>query len=208
MRISTDIAILILAAGESTRMGQPKQLLPWKDGTLLDNAIKTAKASRAKDIFVILGANSKEIRATILEEKIVVLDNPNWKNGLGSSISKGIEHLIESDKTYDGVLIMLCDQPFISSSYLNQIIRSFKENEGKIIATDYNNRAGVPAIFNISHFKELKQLNDDYGAKKILEQYREDLILIDPKGNELDLDTPEDYRTLIGRSSNTNDQTS
>lgn len=201
METTNAIAIMILAAGESTRMGEPKQLLPWKDGTLLDNAIKTAKASCANDVFVILGANSKDIKAAVLEEKIVVLDNPNWKSGLGSSISRGVDYLIESDTSYKGVLIMLCDQPFISSAYLNQIIESFKENEEKIIATDYNSRAGVPAIFNATHFQELKELNDDYGAKKVLEHYNEGMIMIDPKGNEIDLDTPDDYKTLINRSS-------
>lgn len=196
-----DIAIMILAAGESSRMGEPKQLLPWKDGTLLSNAIKTAKASLANDVFVILGANSKEIRATILEDNIVVLDNPNWKNGLGSSISRGIKYLIESSTSYKGVLIMLCDQPFITSAYLNQTIESFNESEEQIIATDYGNQPGVPAIFHTTYFQELIKLNDDYGAKNILEHYCEDLILIDPKGNELDLDTQEDYKTLINRNS-------
>jgi len=201
MRKSGDIAILILAAGESSRMGEPKQLLPWKDGTLLENAIKTAKGSNADDVCVILGANSRDIRAAILEEEIVVLDNPNWKNGLGSSISSGVTHLIESDTYYSGLLIMLCDQPFISSAYLNEIIRLFKENEKKIVATAYDNRAGVPAIFDVKHFQELKGLNDDYGAKKILEKYREGIVMVDAHGKELDLDTPEDYRTSLNRNS-------
>lgn len=201
METSTDIAVLILAAGESKRMGEPKQLLPWKDGTLLENAIKTARASNTSDIFVVVGSNSDDIKATILQEEIVVLENLNWKNGLGSSISRGVTHLMESNKQYKGVLILLCDQPFISSTYLNQIIGLFEKNEEKIIATDYGKKAGVPALFGKTFFSELRRLNDDFGAKNILEENKEDLVRINPKGNQLDLDTPEDYKTWLNSSS-------
>jgi len=194
--MSQNIAVLILAAGASSRMGTPKQLLPWEKTTLIGNAIRIATDSNATGVFVILGANFKKISPAIAKEQAVVLKNPNWKDGLGSSIAYGIGHLMEIDKTLDGVLIMLCDQPLISPEYLNLLLSKFNGKEKRIVATDYGNRAGVPAIFDNAYFSELRQLKDDFGAKKILENHKEVLIRVDPKGLELDLDTPEEYKTL------------
>jgi len=198
--MKSNIAVLILAAGASSRMGTPKQILPWKDTTLLGHAIRTAKASQTAKIFVVLGANSEEIRPTISEEGIVVLNNQNWQNGLGTSIAAGIEQFKTNEKLYDAVLIMLVDQPLISADYLNQLIQSFHESKKGIVATAYGSRAGVPAIFSPTYFSELGKLNDDYGAKKILNNHDSDLITLYPKGIEQDVDTPDHYKALLKSS--------
>lgn len=197
MKTSNKIAILILAAGTSTRMGTPKQLLPWKGTTLLGNIIKNALAVSATNVFVVLGAYAKKIKIGVDTGNIVFIDNPNYKSGLGSSLACGIEYLIKHDHEYQAALILLCDQPLLDSAYLDSIVTAFYKGGKGIVATAYGNRAGVPAIFDRKYFSELKTLNNDFGAKKILERHNEDLLTIKPMGKEQDLDTIEDYKAFI-----------
>lgn len=161
-----NIAILILAAGSSSRMGQPKQLLPWKDTTLLGNAIRNATTSTAKAIYVVLGANAKRIQKEIVDGEIEVIENPDWQHGIGSSIGIGMKMLLKKDNDFDGILIMLADQPLIDKDYLNLMITSFYSQREHIIATAYKNRAGVPALFYKAYFNELADLKNDFGAKE------------------------------------------
>jgi len=192
-----DIAILILAAGESKRMGRPKQLLPWGESTLLENAISTAVSTNLKNIHVVLGAHYELIKESINLENVVLLYNLNYKSGQGSSLSLGIDHLSKQKEKYQGVLILLCDQPLITSDYLNELIQTFEVGNKKIVATDYGNRAGVPAIFAANYFNALLNIKEDMGAKKVLEKYMEDVISLSPNGTEQDLDTPEEYKTFV-----------
>ena len=189
------VAILILAAGEASRMGSIKQLLPWHNTTLLGNAIKNAKQTRL-DVYIILGANAQEIQKEIKEDVFIIINN-NWKIGLGSSIASGVELIGMNAKDYDGVLVMLADQPFIDSSYLTKLIELFSKTDKGIIATNYGNKLGVPAIFSKAYFKELQRLNNDFGAKDILKTYIADSISIAPNGKEKDIDTVEDYTKFL-----------
>lgn len=201
MPMAKNIAILILAAGASTRMGTPKQLLPWKDTTLLGNAIETAKVSLAEEVFVVLGANYKKIRLTASEE-IVLLNNPNWQNGLGTSIAAGVEHITRKMESLDAVLIMLVDQPLISADHLNRLIHSFQENDKYIVATNYGKRAGVPVVFGKKYFEALAKLDGDNGAKKLIDSNRDDTIVLDTGENLTDLDTKLEYERLLKRMKN------
>jgi molybdenum cofactor cytidylyltransferase len=122
MAAPKNIAILILAAGASSRMGRTKQLLPWQDTTLLGSAIRTARDSNAKSVAVVLGANAESIRGRVNVGRGVKTDadfveNTAWETGLGSSIACGTEFLIEKKIVYDGILIMLADQPLIDTEY-------------------------------------------------------------------------------------------
>lgn len=197
--MTKNIVVLILAAGASKRMGSPKQLLAWKNTTLLGNAIKTAKASKAADVYVVLGANASAIRAEISKAETSAISNKDWQIGMGTSIAAGINYFIEENKSYTAVLILLCDQPLISTAYLDAMIKNFKEKDKGIVATKYGNGAGVPAIFDQKYFKVLMALKGDKGAKKILEHHSTDLLLLDPEGMELDLDTADDYNALLQR---------
>jgi molybdenum cofactor cytidylyltransferase len=191
-----NIAILILAAGASSRMGRPKQLLPWKNTTLLGNAIRNAKKSIAKDTFVVFGANSALIRKKIQEKNIVFIDNDLWRSGLGSSIARGVGFIKTKELQYDGLLITLADQPLINSDYINLIIESFyKEGKG-IVATAYINRVGVPALFSSIYFESLIILDEDYGAKQFLEKNKNDIFKLDAGDKVLDVDTVKDYEEL------------
>lgn len=190
------IAILILAAGASTRMGRPKQLLPWGETTLLGNAIHQARFV-SKEILVVLGANKDLIEKTLSSE-VNVLFNPDWEQGMGTSIAMGIQKIIQN-QSFDAVLIMLSDQPLLDADYLIQLRTKFFSSTCKIAATSYENNHGVPAIFHRSLFQKLVKLNKDYGAKKLMRQYDQELIDLNPKGKEIDIDTFETYQQLVAK---------
>ncbi len=192
-REKNTIAVLILAAGGSTRMGKPKQLLPWKHTTLLGHAVEQIQRV-LKDIFVVLGANEEEIR-TGLGNAVVPIYNPDWKKGIGTSIATGIQRITADD--YDAVLILLADQPLMETRYYSQMIDHFGKGSFTIIATHYGSKCGVPALFDRTHFAALQDLHADFGAQKIIKKYPEELYCIDPQGKEADVDTVELYERLF-----------
>ncbi|WP_271406215.1 nucleotidyltransferase family protein [Tenacibaculum soleae] len=187
-------AILILAAGKSSRMGSIKQLLSYKKTTLLGWAIKQAKQSKANAVFCVLGANSEIIKKSIENYLVEIIYNADYNNGLSTSIITGVSHL--KDKNFDTVLIMLADQPSISTDYLNQLIITSEENNGKIIVSNYGNKMGVPALFPKQYFNKLINLKGDYGAKEFLKMYLSEIIKM-PTFYLVDIDTKEDYKNLI-----------
>lgn len=194
------IAILILAAGESSRMGDKvKQVLPWKNTTLLGNAFEQAKASIADSTYVVIGAHPEIVKANIELEASETIENSDWKNGLGSSIAAGIKHFSEKSLGYSAVLIMLADQPYMDTNYLNKMIGNSKGNPRKIITTQYEYQSGVPAIFGKEHFSELQNLNKDFGAKDIIASYNDAILALNPEGKEVDIDSWETYQELINK---------
>ncbi len=195
-------AIIILAAGASNRMGRIKQLLPWKHTTLIGNSIEQALASTADDIFVVLGSNYKLVSKEIETYNITILNNQNWPQGMGSSISCTIDYLNKNTKKYSAVLMMLSDQPLIDVIYINKLIdNSIKYN---IIASKYKNRSGVPAIFSSKYFDELGCLNGDIGARELLVKLKNDVKVMDAFDKVQDVDSLDSYNKLYqkyGRTS-------
>ncbi|MEN3322295.1 nucleotidyltransferase family protein [Mariniflexile soesokkakense] len=194
-KISLNIGILILAAGASKRMGVPKQMLNWGNTSLLSHAIETALGVVPKEIVVILGANYDVLKKDIKDYPVTVLNNLDWDKGLGTSIAKGVSYFENTQFPINGVLIMLADQPFVTSSFLESIIKNFVPNKNQIIATFYEEgKYGVPAIFDKVYFEELMALRDDYGAKYLLKKYESQVINLIPSLKNIDLDTQEDYK--------------
>ncbi|WP_139956059.1 nucleotidyltransferase family protein [Flavicella sediminum] len=185
-------AILILAAGGSRRMKRPKQLLAWKATTLLGNAIEQATGTGDNDVFVVLGANYEKIKESIAKYPITPLFHENWNLGIGSSLSFGIKEL-EKYKNYTHVLILLADQPFVLTSYLNELLQSAEQNKSKIISSLYTTKFGVPAVIPKAYFEDLKKLSGDRGAKKILEKYASESISVSNNLILSDVDSIEDY---------------
>ena len=188
-------AILILAAGSASRMGKMKQLLPYKNTTLLEWAIEQAQKSIVKNVFCVLGAHKEAIEKQLTTKPIEVIYNPNYKNGLSTSIVEGINLLQKHN--FDNALIMLADQPHVTSEYLNSLIETSKKNPSNIIASSYQESAGVPAVFPKNYFNELLNLKGDKGAKSFLLQHNDDVIKVNSHQNLLDIDTPEDYQHLL-----------
>ncbi|MDT0607567.1 nucleotidyltransferase family protein [Croceitalea rosinachiae] len=194
---NNNIAVLILAAGASTRMGQSKQLLPWGETTLLNHAIAQANYV-SEHIFVVLGANKDSIEKTLSNE-VSVIFNPSWKQGMGTSIAVGVSK-IQKGHLFDALLIMLGDQPLLDGSYLNELNQLFGTSKNRIVATSYGDKNGVPAFFHNSLFNELRKLSKDYGARSLMQRHVQYLSSLNPNGKEIDIDTPETYNQLLVRS--------
>ncbi|GGD38974.1 nucleotidyltransferase family protein [Muriicola marianensis] len=190
------IALLLLAAGASRRMGRPKQLLPWKDTTLLNHAIQTALSCNSDDVIVILGSEAETIQKNLKKGNYKILVHKEWDKGLGSTIGKGVTYLEASDPTTHAVLIMLGDQPLLGSDHLNALIDRFKKEGKGIIATDYGAKLGVPAVFSREYFAELARLQGDSGAGKLIASHADSVIGIPGGRRTADLDSPEDYLSL------------
>ncbi|SDE68396.1 molybdenum cofactor cytidylyltransferase [Pricia antarctica] len=196
MTFPKKIAIVILAAGASSRMGEAKQLLPWQDTTLLGNAIRNAKASHANSVTVVLGANAEAIRNEISESQIAIVENRGWASGLGSSIACGTIFLLRKKNKPKGILVMLADQPLIDPAYLNAMMAVFNPRQEMIIATAYEDRAGVPALFSKDYYKKLTNLDDDFGAKKIIDCDKKKVSILNFGKITVDIDTKSDYKKV------------
>ncbi|WP_111669772.1 nucleotidyltransferase family protein [Algoriphagus litoralis] len=187
--------IIILAAGESTRLGYPKQIAKYKDKTLLQLAIDAANGCDVHKRVLVLGANRDEIKKTFPGASIPNIPNPNYQKGMSSSLKIGLEYMLKFDAP-DQIIIMLCDQPFVDAKILNKLIAT-QEKEGKdIVACAYSKTIGVPILFGKAYFQELMELKGDEGAKKIAQAHEEGLVTISfPKG-KIDIDTEDDLQQL------------
>lgn len=190
---SPKIATIILAAGESKRMKGIKQLLPWKNSTLLENAIEQSKLSLSEDVFVILGAHKKNILNTIDTKGITIIDNPNWHLGMGTSIRAALQYFNKKKLDYGAVLILLSDQPLLDFNHYNNLIYKYIKNN-KIITSSYSKGFGVPAILGKSYFERLMNLQNDQGAKKVIMNHLSDMIIVHSKNKTIDLDTRTEYQ--------------
>jgi len=190
------IAILILAAGESKRMHGIKQLLPWKNTTLLGNAIEQAIQSKGNAVYVVLGANADRISPTIADYQVQTIENKNWKNGLGNSIACGVDFVTKNQGSYDAILITLADQPILTADYYNLLIDNYVQNKAKIIASETNNLPSVPAIFDAVYFEKLSQLHQDQGAKEILITAQNEVYRLPATAILIDIDTQMEYEKV------------
>jgi len=190
------IAVVVLAAGSSSRMGQPKQLLKYKNTFLLDYCIQNALASNLGKVYVVLGAYRNEIKSQLNSENedLIWLMNKNWQSGLSSSIKIGLEYAIYDSA--DAVLFLLGDQPEIEPKFLKVFSGLNGAFPAHIIASNYQKSFGIPALFPKVYFSELKKLSGDKGAKKIILNHLCQTISI-PFSNLMDVDTPEDYQNLV-----------
>ncbi|GAA4230815.1 nucleotidyltransferase family protein [Postechiella marina] len=188
---------VILAAGASKRMGEPKQLLKWGDSTLLEEAIKKALQLKIDEVIVVLGANYDGIKPVINKYPITILNNTDWEAGLGKSIAFASEYILTCKPMFNGVFFVLSDQPFVSVTYLNNMLDVFKTCKSKIIATKYStNKVGVPVVFDGVYLSDLAKLTGDNGAKSILKIHQDMLKTLAPNFENKDIDTKADYNKL------------
>jgi molybdenum cofactor cytidylyltransferase len=188
---------LILAAGGSTRMGRPKQLLRWQGRTLLERAIGSACEVLPERVFVVLGAHEPQIRAAINLDAVETVRNPDWQEGIASSIRRGIEALPASAET---ALLMLCDQPRVDSTHLAALLDAWCDEPELIIASQYHLSCGVPVVFPAVYFERLRSLTGDKGAKPLLREFEPCVVKIPLAEAELDIDTPGDFEQLTGQA--------
>lgn len=203
------IGIILLAAGASRRMNEPKQLLEFEGVTLLRRAVETALESVCDRTIVVLGANFEKTGAAIDDLPVEIVYNEEWERGISSSIKAGIESLKEND-SFPAALIMLADQPFITADHLNELAENFRAapRDVSIIAAEYDDTIGVPAIFSVVVFDDLLKLSGDEGAKKVINKHRPSVVTIDLPEAAFDIDTEHDflnYLTQRGEGAKTQD---
>lgn len=194
------IAAIILAAGCSSRMGEPKQSLDIHGEPLLARTVRTVLESDVENIAVVLGAYDDARQHIPNDIKVDIVLNKDWEKGMGSSIKTGLEHLCAKYADLDTVLIFVCDQPLLSPGVISSILQRHRRTGKPIVASGYAHVPGVPVLFSKSFFDKLKNLPDDQGAKKIIIQNRSDVEIVPFPGGEVDLDTIGDYRAFIARN--------
>lgn len=192
--------IVILAAGSSSRLGQPKQFLKYKDKTFLRHAAETALASACDGPAVIVtGALHEELFKECSDLPISLVYNANWQHGMSTSIQTGVRALEKArPNELKGALIMLCDQPLITTAHLDNLLDMFTAHQAKdIVATAYDSITGVPAIFSREQFPKLYQLKGDKGARQLFTDPEQRLYTVPFTRAAIDIDTMEDYEGLI-----------
>lgn len=200
---AANIGVVLLAAGESSRMGSPKQLLPYGGQTLIEYMVKIAGSSKAKLVVVVLGAKADSIATKIDNNSAILVVNDSWQEGMASSIRTGIKTLIQADPNAVGAILLVCDQPDITSQLINDLIDAHLQTGKPIITCSYADTFGPPALFHRSIFPDLLQLKGDVGARSILQQHIQDVETVAfPRGSR-DIDTKADYEELTKRQRET-----
>ncbi len=194
--IVNSCGIVILAGGASTRMGRPKQLLQYNGKTLLNHAVNEAINAKADAVVVILGKNADLFEGEIDKEEVRVVINENWKEGMASSVRLGLDTLLKIKPYIDAVIFMVCDQPHISSSVLNELITKQQKTTKQIVTCNYGESIGPPALFHKKYFRDLARLNGDVGARNIIEQNIHDVAMILFPEGKIDIDTEDDFEAL------------
>lgn len=192
-----DYAIIILAAGSSSRMGQVKQLLKVNGKTLLQHTIDEARNILPNAVYVVTGANANTITAELNQPNVHLCYNPDWHEGMATSIKSGLKGVLHTNPATRGCLISVCDQPFLSTSIFEGLISRHKENPSAIVASAYRDTLGVPALFDRQFFAQLMELKGQDGAKSLLKNSHNQVIQFPFPEGDVDLDTPEDYHKLI-----------
>lgn len=195
--VITKCDILILAAGQSSRLGSPKQLLDFGGISLVGRVAQTALDSGIGKVFVIVGANSGKIRSELKLPGLCLIENDGWSEGMASSIRVGLKAIEEADPEADGVMILVCDQPHLTSAVLNQLLQKQKESGLPMAASVYGEKMGTPAVFHRSVFPELMALKGDTGARKIFMAHGGQVARVAFDNGIVDIDTKEDYEKLI-----------
>ena len=188
------IGVIVLAAGGSSRMGSPKQLLPYRGQTLIRHAAQTAVASSCDRVVVVIGSHASQMRRELEDLPVSVVENRNWQTGMSSSIRAGLDDLQQDDP--DGVLIMLCDQPFVTTGTLNDLITIHRQTGKPIVASSYESTQGVPAFFSRELFTALTSLNADEGARRLIIKHPDLVATINFPQGAIDIDTPHDAKKI------------
>ena len=190
--------IILLAAGSSSRLGRAKQLIEYQGKKLIQRTIEEAKKSQADCLVVVLGSNPELIQTGFDTSIIPFIVNPDWQNGMSSSMQVGLRFLMEKE-VIDQVVLMLCDQPFVDASLLDQLITAKKVSGKGIVVAAYSNTLGVPALFEERYFEELLQLTGSEGAKKVIFNHQAEVHALDFPLGAVDLDTEEDVSQFLIR---------
>ena len=191
--------IVILAAGNSSRLGEPKQLLQFENKSLIRHVADAAVNSVDSAVIIVSGSNEKLISNELNKLPVHLIHNADWQEGMASSISVGIQEIIRINPSIKGVILAVSDQPFVTSRLFLDLIEKAKANEKCIVACSYEDTSGTPVLFPKQYFSSLTSLNGAEGAKKLLKKFAADVVTIPFPLGGIDIDTKEDYQKLLNR---------
>lgn len=194
------IGIIILAAGESKRMGSPKQLLAIEGKSLIKHTAEIALATDCYPVVLVIGAHKPQIAPEIVDLPLTIIDNPTWHEGMASSVRMGLVGMYMTYKDIDAVLILVCDQPHLSLALLEKMVAVHQTKEAPIVACKYAGQVGVPVLFSRKYFEELLDLKGEKGAKSVLMSHLDEAHVVIFEDGAIDLDTPEDYERFKRQS--------
>ena len=190
--ISKKVAGVILAAGGSSRFGEIKQLLPWKNKNIINTVVETAALAGLDPILVVLGANAGLIQASLDNETVQVVNNTDWDKGQSTSLKAGVTAIRQ---TVDGVLFLLCDQPHLTVNLVDAVVEEGLRS-GKVVTPIIDDRRANPVYFPASCFPLFDTLEGDAGGRQIISACPHTTLPWLDDWMARDIDTPEDYRAL------------
>lgn len=198
-----NVGIVILAAGASSRMGVPKQLLHVDGKSLIKRTAEMAMDTACFPVVVVLGANRDMVRKELERMPITVIDNPYWEKGMSSSIKMGLAGAYMTFKDLESIIFLTADMPFVSVKLIHKMVNKAEEVSEKIndtpdiVACHYGGKMGIPVLFKRRVFNDLLGLTGDNGAKKIVLANKERTDTVDFPEGKIDLDTIEEYRIFL-----------
>ena len=192
------IIAVVLSAGESSRMGRPKALLPIEGQKFIERIIRVLGQSKVSRTIVVLGHHADQLRSQLEHLAVEFVINPDYRRGQLSSLQAAIRHIKHDDRC-GGILVHLVDHPFIDAALVDKLIESFCEANKLIVVPRYKGKRGHPVIFSRELFKELLNAPLDQGAKAVVNAHRPETLEIEwqDEGITLDIDTPELYRQHV-----------
>lgn len=194
--MGNSFGIIILAAGNSSRLGEPKQLLKYRNKSLIENVVDAAIRTGDTSIIVVTGSNNSLIEGELKNKPVHFAYNANWETGMSSSIRCGLEALLSLNADSEGVILAVSDQPFVNTDLFNDIIQKAKSSGSEIVACEYDGASGTPVFFAKRYFEALLHLSGQEGAKKLLKKYEKDVATVPFSLGDIDIDTKEDFKKL------------
>ena len=192
---SNRVAALVLAAGASSRMGRPKQLLDWGGRPLVRVAAEVALAAQLSPLLVVVGGAQAEVADALAGLPLRIVGNPDYAAGQSTSLRAGIAAL---DHDVDAVVVLLGDQPYVTAAIVEQIVAEWQASGAAIVAPTYAGQRGNPVLFARAVFPDLLAIQGDQGARAVIaaDRGRIRLVAFDDPRPLADIDTPEDYERL------------
>jgi len=193
---------IVLAAGESTRMGSPKMILPYEGLTIIEKVLENVLDSEVEKVVTVLGSHKEEVMKVIERFPVLHCYNSNYKNGMLSSVKCGFEFL---PGDFRAAMIFLGDQPMIETSVINKMIYAYHESGKGILVPVFENKRGHPLMADRKYRDEIITLDDPAGLKAILRRHPDDLLEVDTENSSVlkDIDTREDYNNQVNKTSQT-----
>ncbi|HEX9869595.1 MAG TPA: nucleotidyltransferase family protein [Candidatus Tectomicrobia bacterium] len=197
--VDNGLAGVVLAAGESRRMGQPKQLLPFGEHTILERVVDTLLTAGVGEVIVVLGHLAERVGAVLGDRPVRTVINASYRQGMLSSVKCGVRAI---DASYDAALFALGDQPHIDCAVVSEVIRAYRAGSAGIVIPCYGGKKGHPIIINLQRYREaIVNLPDDAGLNVLMQEHADDVHLIDAATEDIirDIDVPDDYTRELAR---------